>query len=140
MGNDTSDKFKEIQYAYQILSDEEKRKEYDGMNNSDRELFDEMFMNFINGAKNVLFEYLKVSLNIKKEDSSEQTEEEYIDSVMSCDNDELDIIINLEIDLIEKYLGKKKKVKYTHQRYIENEYNSTRYIDNWEDMMEGKVI
>jgi DnaJ-class molecular chaperone len=119
-----NEKFKEIQYAYQILMDEDKRREYDDMNNNDREIFNEMFMNFIKGAKNVLYEYLKASFQIKHENSVESfSEENYIDSIMSIDElNDLDIIINLEVDLIEKYLGKKKKIKYTNQKYIDNEY------------------
>jgi curved DNA-binding protein len=119
-----NEKFKEIQYAYHILMDENKRKEYDEMNNNEREIFNEMFMNFIKGAKNVLFEYLKASFKIKQSNSIENSEEDiYIDSIMSIDElNDLDIIINLEVELIEKYLGKKKKIKYTNQKYIDNEY------------------
>jgi curved DNA-binding protein len=155
IGNDTNEQFKKIQYAYQILSDEEKRKEYDEMNNTDKEIFNELFMNFIKGAKNVLFAYMKASLNIKNNNIIDNNDDEYIDSVLSCDNNELDIIVNLEIDLIEKYLGKKKKIKYTHQKniggkyefieeYIMIELNSNQYIyydmGDEEDGKKGNLI
>lgn len=121
----STEKFKEIQVAYQILYDDNRRKEYDNMNNNDRILFDEMFMNFINGAKNILMEYLRASLKINKQQNKINTDEEYIDSCMSIENkSDLDIICDIEIELKEKYLGKKKKIRFVRKVYQNNQYIS----------------
>jgi DnaJ-class molecular chaperone len=127
--NNATEKFKEISGAYQILSDDIKRKEYDNMNNNDRVLFDEMFMNFINGAKNVLMEYLRASLKINKPIINDDKDEEYVDSCMSIDeNNYLDIICDLEVDLKEKYLGKRKKLKYMRKVCEEGIYNNVENV------------
>jgi len=120
-----TEKMKEISGAYQILSDFNKRNEYDKMTNKDRILFDEMFIKFINGAKNILMEYLKVSFKINMTDiQNDYINDEYsIDSCMSIEEpNELNIICDLEIDLKEKYLGKKRKIKYNRRVYDKGEY------------------
>jgi DnaJ-class molecular chaperone len=121
----STEKFKEIQAAYQILSDEQRRKEYDNMNSNERILFDEMFMNFINGAKNILLEYLRASFKLNKQNMKIDSEEEYIDSCMSIDEtNELDIICDIQIELKEKYLCKKKKIRYMRKIYENDKYIS----------------
>jgi DnaJ-class molecular chaperone len=120
---EATERFKEINAAYNILSDIDKRKEYDNMTNNQRILFDEMFMNFLTGAKNVLMEYLKASFKINKTVLYEEMNEEYVDSCMSIDEQNyLDIICDLEIDLKEKYLGKRKKLKYARTVYENDKY------------------
>jgi DnaJ-class molecular chaperone len=84
-----------------------------------------MFIKFINGAKNILMEYLKVSFKINiSEIQNDNINDEYsIDSCMSIEEpNELNIICDIEIDLKEKYLCKKRKIKYNRRIYEDGEY------------------
>jgi DnaJ-class molecular chaperone len=117
----SGEKFKELTGAYQILSDPNRKKQYDDMTGNDKILFNDMFIRFVNGAKNVLWEYLKVSMNMEK--MSE--EEEYVDSCMSVDEtNELNIICDLRVELIEKYLGRRKKIKFERKVYQDGIYKN----------------
>jgi len=56
---DATEKFKEINIAYHILSDQDKRREYDELNNINKDEIYKMFMSSLNNSKDIAFDIIK---------------------------------------------------------------------------------
>lgn len=119
-GIDKDEKFKEINIAYQILSDDEKRKQYDMMTVEERNYMNTILYDFFQGAKNVLYQYIKTNLstiyndpNIVDQIISEASQDDVIDSSLSIsDLQVLDIVLNIEVGIKEVYQIKMKEIEF----------------------------
>ena len=122
--NDTS-KFKEIQEAYEILTDEEQRKKYDILHVFYKERIKKEYQNKINEATNKYVKYGKESKN--KDSAFSKSINEAIDNLFygktkqqkkstskkQAKNGE-DISLNLKISFLESINGTNRKVNIVH--------------------------